>query len=116
MSCVKQSLSACPKQPLSSLATESPDIAPCKVKPEKSAWSGGSFVTYLIWFIILWIIIWVILAHTSWVQTYNDLGQPTGVDQWKAALYSFIAALVIVALIWIVRAASGSKHTSGYVC
>lgn len=100
------------KQPLSTLAQESPEVSTCKVSNTK-VFTSGNFVSYIIWFIIIAIVVWIILvaSHPTWVQNYNELGQPTGVvDQAKAITWAIIIALIIVIIIWIVRAFSGGKR------
>ncbi|SPN79354.1 Transmembrane domain-containing protein [Brazilian cedratvirus IHUMI] len=102
------------KQPLSSLAQESPEVSTYEVTTKKNVFSGGSFVSYIVWFIIIAIIVWVILIATkpTWVQKYNELGQPTGeVDQARAITWAVIIAIILVIIIWIIRAATGPKAT-----
>lgn len=79
--------------------------------------TGGSFLSYVIWFIVIAIIVWVILVATrpTWVQKYTPEGQPTGIiDQGKAITWAVVIALIIVIIIWIIRAAVGKKKTVEY--
>lgn len=99
------------KQPLSTLAQECPDVTTTTKKSTKG-FSGGSFLSYIVFFIIIAIIVWIILIATkpTWVQKYNELGQPTGeVDQGKAITWAIVIAIVLVIIIWIIRAATAPK-------
>lgn len=95
------------KQPLSSLAQESPDVATYNA-PSKM-FGGGSFVSYIIWFVIIAIVIWLILWATkpAFVQKLDVLGKPNGeIDQAKAIIAAIVISLIIVAIIWLIRSAA----------
>lgn len=67
---------------------------------------GHWFLNLVIWFIIITVIVWFILVSTkpTWVQKRDDNGVTTGeVDQGRAILWAVIIALIITAVIWVVR-------------
>lgn len=80
---------------------------PCDGRYNGSYGRGGNwFLNLVIWFIVIAVIVWFILVSTkpTWVQKNDDNGVTTGeVDQGKAILWAVIIALIITAVIWIVR-------------
>ena len=86
------------------------DDAPCDPCDERYNGSYGRgghwFLNLVIWFVIVAVIVWFILVSTkpTWVQKNDENGVSTGeVDQGKAILWAVIIALIITAVIWVVR-------------
>lgn len=70
---------------------------------------GTSVGMLLFWLILIFLIIFVLLALFQPVWVLNPEGLP---DYGKMALAALIVSLIAVLIIWIVQAASRSRHSA----
>ena len=98
-------------QPLSALSPSAPTVV---VDGSGYKQGGSNWVTGLIWFIILVVIIWLILysIKPSWVLVPGT----QNVDSGKLLFGSIIVAIIVLIIIWVIKALVGANRSGGAWC